>query len=286
MITDLIAETKATKLAINEASESLEEASRATNIIAPPALAFETDLFDWGKEEVAAPVAAPAPSSTQIPPASYPSSSSFDNGSNYGSNSYGQPEAVTSGESQSFYTNSNYGQPDPIRSSESNKEPESQNNYNQAAPNNAFTYNYGGASAQLEKSDLNRDTSLRFGEVMGSGSDLRSLMSGSVDTHSAYNEGVGDVNELTKKAKSAKDALREAESVAVAAEESKQQLLAQADELRRLADEAEKEARDAAAKSSGKKKGVFGRGQKLDIVSLLSEKLYANNFCSSYQYFT
>ena len=66
-----------------------------------------------------------------------------------------------------------------------------------------------------------------------------------------------------------KEKLKEAEDVARDAEESRRQIAAQTDELRRLADEAESKSREhAAVPEGGKKKGkgFLGRGKKKDAV--------------------
>lgn len=71
---------------------------------------------------------------------------------------------------------------------------------------------------------------------------------------------------------------REAENVARDAEESRRQIVAQTDELRRLADEAEKNLREYSKETDDKKKkkGMFGSGgrKKKDAVSFTFENLF------------
>jgi len=68
-----------------------------------------------------------------------------------------------------------------------------------------------------------------------------------------------EINELKSKS-------READSVAQDAEDSRRQLVAQADELRRVSDEAERKLSEYRKHSEGKKKGLLGRGKKKDEV--------------------
>ena len=64
-----------------------------------------------------------------------------------------------------------------------------------------------------------------------------------------------------------KQRAKEAEDLARDAEETMRQISAQVNELRRVADEAEKTAREVASVSEGKKKGFMGRGKKKEMVS-------------------
>ena len=77
-----------------------------------------------------------------------------------------------------------------------------------------------------------------------------------------------------------KNKMREADSVARDAEESRRQLVAQMDEMRRLADEAERKARAHLRDSETKKKGLLGRGKKKDAVS---QPLIFNQFQTLYR---
>jgi len=72
-----------------------------------------------------------------------------------------------------------------------------------------------------------------------------------------------EVEELKAKAK-------EADQIARDAEESRRQLSAQVDELRRVADEAEAESRKHATGGEVKKKGFMGRGKRKEAVSCQS----------------
>lgn len=256
VIKDLIAETKATKIAIEEATKSVEEANVATAAqSAPPIASFGGDLFDWGSGEEVSPAPAPAPGSSQgyaafntIAPAPAPVVSQGFSGSSAGSYDMGT-------------TSSSFGQPEPTTHVESDRAPPVRYDGPQSSTLPLFT-----STDNVKKPDLIRDPSMGFGEVMGSGADLRSFSSGSYDMQSG--EEYGNVEDLKKEAKKAKEALREAENVAQHAQENKEQILAQANELRRVYDEAEKIAREAAVPATtGKKKGLFARGHKNDPVS-------------------
>ena len=97
-----------------------------------------------------------------------------------------------------------------------------------------------------------------FGEVMGTGPGLGALPAvgetasfGGSEIQSSPS--MAEVEVLKSKSKEADDVARDAE-------ESKRQLTAQLDELRRLADEAEEKSRGASAKPVVKKKGLLKRG--------------------------
>jgi hypothetical protein len=186
------------------------------------------------------------------------SAASYDGGSHYGDSNYGQSDLTYQSHESQNESQDQYVQQPPVQQREQ------------------FSYNYSQPPAPVpsnhNQSGHNRELS-GFGEVMGGGGpDMRSLASGSTDVQIGAGGDDEDVDELRKKAKSATDALREAENVAKDAEDSKKQLMAQADELRRIADEAEKKARDMASNAAGKKKGLLGRGQKKDIVSCESRE--------------
>jgi len=79
-----------------------------------------------------------------------------------------------------------------------------------------------------------------------------------------------------------KEKLKEAESIARDAEESRRQVVAQTEELRRIADEAEAKSRQHAdIPEGGKKKKFLGRGKKKDAVRASmrhsSARLYARD---------
>jgi hypothetical protein len=77
---------------------------------------------------------------------------------------------------------------------------------------------------------------------------------------------VENIAELQRKAKEAGDLARDAE-------ESRRQVMAQVNELRRVADEAEEKARTQQTGADGKRKGFMGRGKKKEAVSKSSHAL-------------
>lgn len=249
VIKDLITETKATKIAIEEATKSVEEANAASVATKTVAASFEGDLFDWGSGDVVLPpVAAPATSSIPVNQqvASIAPAPAIGHGYSTSSGSYDMGT-----------TSNSFGL----------SEPTARVNLNDIPPNGhpapqSFAMPSFNVTENPKKADLIREPSIGFSGVMGGAADFRGFSSGSNDIPAE--EDYGDVEELKKKAKAAKDALREAENVALDAQESKAQVLAHANELRRLYDEAERLAREAAAPATGKKKGMFARGQKHD----------------------
>jgi hypothetical protein len=109
-----------------------------------------------------------------------------------------------------------------------------------------------------------------FGEVMGGNVDLSSLARGTeeaIKNVTSY-DGIAHISSI-EELEVLKSKSKEADDVANSAEESRRQLLAQMEELRRVADEAEKRSREASAKPQ-KKKGLFKGGQvKKDAVCLI-----------------
>ena len=96
-----------------------------------------------------------------------------------------------------------------------------------------------------------------FGEVMGTGPGLGSLSA--VDETSMYGSGSVPGSPSMAEVEIMKSKSKEADDVAKDAEESRRQLTAQLEEMRRLADEAENLSRAASAKPV-KKKGLLRRG--------------------------
>ena len=168
-----------------------------------------------------------------------------------------------------MYTSGSYGQSNASKSFEHQQQHDNQKQ--------SYSYNYTETSTDLMRKDLTREASLGFGQIMGGGSDVRSFTSGSLDTYRNEESGNDSVEDLKVKANEAKNSLREAESVSMDAQANLRQLEAHAQEMRKMADEADTLARDLHAKASGKKKGVFGRGQKTDIVSLSRNSLIIDN---------
>lgn len=220
VLKDLIDDATATKQAIDEAYESIENANEVVRV-APslppaPAVTDEADLFGgWGDD---APVHAPLPSA---------------------STNYSEGESTNA--SQPY----NSSQP-PAPSYAHNTQP--------PAPARDM-YSGGGYTG-----DGHGSMTGGFGEVMGSGPALQQQGFASTDASSGaptfdslpHAPSMKEVEDLKSKSKEADDVAREAEA-------SRRQLVAQLEELRRVADEAESKARAATEKPT-KKKGILGRG--------------------------
>jgi hypothetical protein len=249
VITDLIAEANATKEAIDEAYDGIEKANEVAHAPPPAAPTMDGDLFSW--DEPAGPVKDSSPplpgDSGPLPGDSAPAQLSRDSAVNQ---QYSVP-ALTD-KARSVQQNE---PPPPAPAAEENHQP-------------TFVYQPPAPAPASDSYGHKRDPSLGFGEVMGgSAPDLKGMASeetGGAASHDAYGDApsIQNVEELKKKAKEAHD-------VAKDAEDSRQQLVAQLNELRRVADQAEQAARDAANKSAGKKKGPLWRGQKRDAVSVV-----------------
>lgn len=231
-MTDLISEANETVTAMAQAQEGVEDAIRAANTAGvPQPPAPEGDFFDFGAAPAALPTEAPAIAS--VPSQDSGPASVFD-----------QAQAPAPAPEQSF------GQPIPV------PEP----SYSQApAPPPG--------PSVVPSPDIPRPHAARNASAVSVGFDQDMIMGagGSVTgppvpapAPAAVTNGLptmGQVNELKSKA-------REAQDVAQDAEESRRALSAQLDELRRVADEAEDQARKhATGKDTDKKKrGRFSRG--------------------------
>lgn len=285
-----------TKQAIDEAHESIENASEvlarsagATSTFqsAPAPAIAEEDLFGgWGTDDGGA-VNAPLPA--------------------LGSGNFSSAAASSVDESQpSTYNYNNPPQvqietPQPALSS-----PMPSYSYNpnpEPVPPTVSTNMYNGGGYTGGGGGMgghNRDMSGNdFGEVMGSSPSLQPPLPTIQQYDSGFGSSMGantydsiphvtsikEVEDLRAKSKEADDVAKEAEA-------SRRQLVAQLDELRKLADEAESKVRAASEKPT-KKKGILGRGgatQKKDAVCILFIERFNNfshsNISMSYPQFT
>lgn len=275
MLHDLISDATVTKQAIDEAHESIENANEVlarsvavgslpmtgAPLSAPAPAIAEEDLFGgWGTEDSGA-VNAPLPA--------------------LGSGNFSSAAASSVDESQppTYYNNPPQVQmesPQPVLSS-----PMPSYSYNpnlEPAPPTITTnmYNGGGYTGGSGMGGHNRDLSGNdFGEVMGSSPSLQPPLPTIHQYDSGFGSSMGaqtydSIPHVTslKEVEDLKAKSKEADDVAKEAEASRRQLVAQLDELRKLADEAESKVRAASEKPT-KKKGILGRGgaaQKKDVV--------------------
>jgi hypothetical protein len=230
VITDLIAEASATKDAIDEAHASIENAIDASRAAPPPppAATTEADLFgDWGDD-------VPAPATVAVhAPASADTASHFSGTQSVESQShYSHPPQEQQPEKYNDGPSFSYSLPPPA-----------------SGPG---MYNGGGYTPGHNR---NISTASGFGEVMGGTSEeMDGIPSfGGIPAVPSVEE----VEILKTKSKEADDVARDAE-------ESRRQLTAQLEELRRVADEAESKARAMSSKPVKKKGLLGGRSVKRD----------------------
>lgn len=232
------------KAALDEATagvEAVAEASKA-QAAAPAPSAFEGDLFGFDS----GPANAPLPSQQE---------------------SYEQPPTIEQTHTQSFSSEPGAGVHRPT--------PQYHNDGDAAGHAHQYQNESGGMGGFYE-SGHHRIESTGSGYMDGEG-----IMGGgptplpaehSTATVPQYSYGGAptggyDHGSAMQNIDELKAKLKEAESVARDAEESRRQLTAQAAELRRVADEAEVKARQSAPPADGKKKpssmkGLLGRGKK------------------------
>ena len=239
VIKDLIAEANSTKQAIDDAYEGIETANEAAHAKppSPPPAPSEHDFFGgWGSD-------APPPAPLPAPPQNAQ-----------------LPAPRQHEESQPHPPQKQQSEPERTASFESNDAPSQSYNYVPApAPAGPGMFEGGGYNPGHERNISNMSG---FGEVMGTGpglglSDLKTV--GEASAYSGADEvpaspSIAEVELLKSKSK-------EADDVAKDAEESRRQLTAQLEEMRRLADDAENKSREASAKPV-KKKGLLKRGGK------------------------
>ena len=246
----MISDATATKQAMDEAHESIENANevlaRSAGVTggamaAAPAPMPDTDFFGgWGDDGTGA-VNAPLPGlGSGLYTATTSSAEEISQPYQPPPPAVSQPPAVASA-------------PAPTFSYSTNVEPTPSTNM----------YNGGGHNRDVSGND--------FGEVMGSGPAFQIPTPSSMFPQSYGSSGYGssigapstydsipqatslkEVEDLKSKSKEADDLARDAEA-------SRKQLVAQLEELRKLADEAESKVR-AAADKPVKKKGILGRG--------------------------
>jgi hypothetical protein len=257
----LISDATATKVAIDEAYEGIEKVNeqiRQTASVAPqpPAPVAESDFFGgWGDNSAVQP-----PLPTVASSGTYGSGDSTDDRNPVAEETASHPPQLQ-------LNNVNSQQPNPSSYSYNTDGPLSST----SAP---ATDMYSGGGYKLDRGVLQRETSEGFGEVMGGGSTpLPQQPSGftsggtSMSATSTFDSisvavSMKDVEDLKSKSTEADDVAKEAEA-------SRRQLVAQLEELRKVADEAESKARAATDKPT-KKKGLLGRGgtQKKEAVCM------------------
>ena len=278
----MISDSTVTKQAIDEAHESIENASEvlarsvgfgnpsvagatSTFLSVPAPAIAEEDLFGgWGTDDGGA-VNAPLPA--------------------LGSGNFSSAAASSADESQpsSYYNNPPQVQMESPQPAVSSPIPSYTYNLNpEPAPPTMSTnmFNGGGYTGGSGMGGHNRDMSGNdFGEVMGSSPSQQPTL----PTIQQYDSGFGSSMGATtydsiphvtslKEVEDLKAKSKEADDVAKDAEASRRQLVAQLEELRKLADETESKVRAASEKPT-KKKGILGRGgalQKKDAVCFFS----------------
>ena len=275
---DLISDATVTKQAIDEAHESIENANVVLARSAPvgslsttgapstfqsapaPAIA-EEDLFGgWGNENSGA-VNAPLPA--------------------FGSGTFSSAAASSVDESQPSTYNNNPPQVQSESKQPAMSSPMPSYSYNpnpEPTPPAMTTnmYNGGGYTGGSGMGGHSRDLSGNdFGEVMGSSPSHQPPLPTIHQYDSGFGSSMGaqtydSIPHVTsiKEVEDLKAKSKEADDVAKEAEASRRQIVAQLDELRKLADEAESKVRAASDKPT-KKKGILGRGgaaQKKDVV--------------------
>jgi hypothetical protein len=278
VVTGLIVEAKGTKNAIEEAHAAVEsslEMSRALPPAPAPVNSFDGDLFGFDEP---APAPAPAPEPLRAPVQSYSSAYSEEEEEEE------HPMGVPSMQSE---------QPMGVPSMQSN-------------PSEDYGHrpseDYGMAPLPGQFSPprfANSPTHLRTTSSASAGAfDSEAIMGGAptplptqaavppsyggpaeASERSYYGHDKGgptptneNIAELKRKAKEAEDLARDAE-------ESRRQVMAQVNELRRVSDEAEALSRQNATSPTGAKprKGFMGRGKnKKDIVSLMNGVIWTN----------
>jgi hypothetical protein len=269
VVSDLIVEATESKDAIEEAHAAVEnalETSRAAPAPAP-ANSFDGDLFGF---DAPAPAPMPAPAAhepLQAPTQSYSSA--------YAEEEVPAPvNAPLRGPTQSYA--SSYGeeeehhqQPMGVPSMQSNQSED----YGMAplpgpAPGGAYEqYNAPASSPKHQRvvSEAGFDSE----SIMGGIPTPLPMEAAEPPNYHGQNEGGPtptneDISELKRKAKDAEDLANDAE-------ESRRQVMAQVDELRKVSDAAEAVARQNASSPPDKKtrKGFMGRGKKKDVVCLM-----------------
>jgi hypothetical protein len=284
VLTDLISEAAATKHAINEATEGIEQATSAVHQIQqpPPPAAFEADLFGFGGSP---PAPAQSYDSTPAPAQSYDSTPAPAQSYEYAlppapavAYEYAHPPAPA----QAYEYAPPIPNPSPPRGI---PEPEPTSpNVETITPSYAASYATEDELAAHHVPppapsfsygfDPNSSiASIGFGGVMG-GDSLPS------DPH-AERTSHGEAPSMAK-IEEMKSKLKEAEDIARDSAESRRQMTSQVDELRRVADEAEAKARQHKedAEGKGKRKGLgllAKRGIKKDAVR--GRSCYLFDFC-------
>jgi len=223
VFTDLIAEANATKDALDDAYNGIEEANEVARSHPPPAPApapassFDGDFFSFD----AAPAPLPQPAAQETLPAqehqpSYGAEqpSNDNHGQAEGSNA---PDAHLAGHHRIESTGSGYAEGEGIM---------------------------GGAPTPLPSDPGPTFSSIQHQLPAGDAS-------GQVGASPPSMESIATL----------KEKLKEAEDVARDAEESRRQIAAQTDELRRVADEADAKSRTHLSQPESKKKGFLGRGK-------------------------
>jgi hypothetical protein len=305
-LNDLIGEAKEVSRVINEAHESIERANTITRATAsqsvPSVQSQDQDLFSF--DDIPAPAKQPELpppssishnfSSNSIPDRNATTSQDFSEAS-----SVPQPQLSTSRDlsgssslidtdeledniaspssnpQQSFQAQQQKQQP-PYQQQQQHQQPLQQfMPYQQpkqppiSTPQYSFNLSaYNDKPATMHERNVSTASGFDFSVPMGGGPSF-ALSSGSIDLHSGPSGSMYDIASATSTEDlgKLKQQVKDAEEIARQAEESRRQSMAEANEMRRLADEAEAESRQAAAAASdpkGKRKsksGFWGGGK-------------------------
>ena len=279
-MTDLIAEATATKQAIDQATEGIEnymeEASRQpAPAPAPAAPVMEADLFGFGPPPGQGPLPADTQSHDSSLPAPSHSSNPYVSEPAPASEPAPEPETASEPEPVPEPAPAPYSIPEPSAMAAPpspslnyyQPPPQHQQQHHQFEPSNAHKRVESSASAFGDDFIMGAGSlppsNLAFGASTGAGGhnnnddneDHDHMIMGSPSLGSV--KSMQEINELKMKAKEAEDVARDAQ-------ENSRQKSAQVNELRRLADEANAEARRLAdaGKDDKKKKGFMGRNKK------------------------
>jgi hypothetical protein len=303
----LIGEAEATKEAIDTAHQGLEasiQAMQAPRSQAAPAPAFEADLFGFGAAPAPHPVSSMPPvASYSAPygqqtsaPAPFPAGGQAPVG--YGGGGAAAVETVSdasSDEQEEYHGDAHEeGNTEPMFHYDGHGPgaPPNMHGHDAMDPrNNQFDQNpYQGISYEQpfvgnRPAPHNRQSSissqLSF-EVMGGGPVPHNhAHHGNDDSDDDYNQDIkpaptmNEINDLLSRAKIAEDLAQESAATL-------NKMMAHADKLRRVADNAEVEARQKAADASEKKSGVLGGGKKKKSMVSATTSPFALSVLSSF----
>jgi hypothetical protein len=280
VVTGLIVEAKGTKSAIEDAHAAVEsslEMSRAAPHAPAPVNSFDGDLFGFDE-----PAPAPAPEPLRAPAQSYSSAYSEDE-----EEEVQLPMGVPSSQSE---------QPMGISSMQSNNSEDyghrPSEDYGMAPlpgppPGGPYEFSPPANSPSHLRTTSSASAGAFDSEAIMGGAPTPlpteaaepPSYGGASEASSYYGHDKGGPTPTNENIAELKRKAKEAEDLASDAEESRRQVMAQVNELRRVSDEAEALSRQNATspKDEKKKKGFLGRGKnKKDIVSLMSSVILTN----------